>query len=554
MSETQQDAILADEKTADEVAADENRQEEAAKKEAQVGRSAAMMSALIFISRITGFFRTWGQAYAMGVTILASCYSVANNLPNTLYELVIGGMLVTAFLPVYMSVKKKLGTEGASKYVSNLVSIVIILMGAVTVLGIIFAYQVVFTQSFGATEEFDSALTVYFFRFFAIEVVLYALSSIVSGVLNAERDYFWSSAAPIFNNVIVTASFLAYAFLSGSAPKLALLMLAIGNPLGVFVQVVMQLPSMRRHGIKFRPYLNLRDPAIKETLTIGVPSLLVVVMSFVSTSVMSSSELSVMPQAASVSYYSRLWYTLPYALVCAPITTAMFTELSDSVAHGDMDGYKRGVVSGTSRILFILIPFAMYLAVFSVPLIVLLAAGKFSAADIQLTAGYLDARALVLPFYCVCLYLQKACSSVRRMGVYAAANVIGTVAQVVVLLFLTPRFGLYLVPISSGIFYLIVDVFTFWYLRRTYGSFGYREMFVSTARGIAFGLVGSVVGFIVLRICNYVAPMGSSVMRAIIYTVVGGIPAMIATFGAAILLKVPEVGVLQTVIARFRRK
>ena len=72
-------------------------------RDAQVGRSSALMSALVIVSRLTGFLRTWGQAYALGVTVTASCYSVANNLPNQLYEIVIGGMLVTAFLPVYLS-------------------------------------------------------------------------------------------------------------------------------------------------------------------------------------------------------------------------------------------------------------------------------------------------------------------------------------------------------------------------------------------------------------------------------------------------------------------
>ena len=230
----------------------------------QVGRSAALMSVLVVVSRLTGFLRTWGQAYAIGVTVMASCYSVANNLPNQLYELVAAGMLTTAFLPVYMTVKKRAGAEGASSYTSNLVSIVLVVMGAVAVLGFIFAAQMVDTQSFTATDEFDFDLTVYFFRFFVIEVVLYALSSIFSGVLNAERDYFWGQAAPIFNNFVTTASFLLYAALAESNPQAALLVLALGNPLGVAVQVFLQIPPMLRHGIRLRFRIDLHDPLLKE--------------------------------------------------------------------------------------------------------------------------------------------------------------------------------------------------------------------------------------------------------------------------------------------------
>ena len=144
------------------------RQDSAEAKTAQVGRSAALMSVLVIVSRLTGFFRTWGQAYAIGVTVMASCYSIANNLPNQLYELVVAGMLTTAFLPVYMSVREKAGTKGASEYTSNLVSIVLVLMGAVTLLGFVFAAQLVYTQSFSAASDFDFDLSVYCFRFFVI--------------------------------------------------------------------------------------------------------------------------------------------------------------------------------------------------------------------------------------------------------------------------------------------------------------------------------------------------------------------------------------------------
>ena len=93
----------------------EEKEELAQQEDAQQRResSAALMSVLVIVSRLTGFARTWAQAYAVGATVLASCYEVANNLPTQIYELVTAGMLVTAFLPVYVSVKKRLGQKGA---------------------------------------------------------------------------------------------------------------------------------------------------------------------------------------------------------------------------------------------------------------------------------------------------------------------------------------------------------------------------------------------------------------------------------------------------------
>jgi putative peptidoglycan lipid II flippase len=528
---------------------------DASSAEASVGRSAALMSVLVIVSRITGFFRTWGQAYALGVTVMASCYTVANNLPNQLYELVMGGMLITAFLPVYMSVRKRAGAEGASRYASNLVSLVVIIMGAVAVLGLVFAAQVIWTQSFNATEEFDFDLATYFFRFFVIEVVLYALSSILSGILNAERDYFWSTAAPIFNNVVCTASFFIYAALADSNPTIAILALAIGNPAGVLIQVVMQIPSLKKHGIHIRPYVDVHDPAIRETLSIGIPSLIVTGASFVTYSVQTSCQLSVTVSGASVGYYARLWYTLPYAILSIPITTAMFTELSSRVAEGDMDGFVAGVSSGTAKIMFYLVPFAMFLMVFAPCLITLLAAGKFTADQIDMTGRYLVVLAVSLPFYGVCTYLQKVCSSLRRMRVFAVASVVAAIVQVLFCFVFTPLFGLDMVALSSLLFFIAVDLVSFVSLKRTLGRVGMRSVVVATLRACAFGVAGAVVGGAILWVLTtFWAPLGDSAMRAFLYCVIAGIPAVIVTSGLAMRAHVPEMSFLDGILDKVRRR
>lgn len=519
-----------------------------------VGRSAALMSGLVIVSRITGFARTWGQAVALGVTVVSSCYTVANNLPNMLYELVMGGMLATAFLPVYLSVKERAGREGANRYTSNLLSIVTLLMGLLTVLGLVFAAQVVYTQSFGATSDFDFELATYFFRFFAVEVVLYALSSVISGVLNAERDYLWSNAAPIFNNIVCTASFFLYAMFVNTNPSLAILCLALGNPLGVAIQVVMQLPSLRRHGIRLTPHIDLHDPALRETLSIGIPSLVVTICSFVTVSVQNSSALSVTVSGSSIAYYTRIWYTLPYSIFAIPITTAMFTELSSYVSRGDMAATARGVASGTSKILFMLIPFALFLMVFAQPLIMLMAGGRFTSDQVVLTADYLAVLAASLPMYGVCTYQQKVCSSLRRMNLYMVSIAVGSAMQVAFCLVLTPLYGLMMVPLSSLFFFTMVDVITFVSLRRQLGPMGLRTVLSAAVKALLLGAAGAGVGFgILFALQTWASPLSGSGGQAFLYAIAGGVPAVLVTFGAAVALKLPEAQVFTSIAGRLGR-
>lgn len=101
--------------------------------EKEVARHSIMMSGLVLVSRFTGFIRTWAQAFTLGATMLASCYTVANGLPNTLFEMTIGGMLYAAFVPVYLDAKKRAGKAGTSDYASNVVGLVLLIMGIMTV-------------------------------------------------------------------------------------------------------------------------------------------------------------------------------------------------------------------------------------------------------------------------------------------------------------------------------------------------------------------------------------------------------------------------------------
>lgn len=524
-------------------------------RETSVGRSAAMMSVLVIFSRITGFLRTWGQAFALGVSVIASCYTVANNLPNQLYELVMGGLISTAFLPVYLSIKKKLGQEDANTYASNLTSIVVLLMILVSAVGFIFAYEVIFTQSAGAKSDFDYDLAVYFFRFFVIEVILYALSSLFSGLLNAERDYFWSNAAPIFNNIICMLSFILAHLLFPLHHALAILVLAIGNPAGVLVQVLLQVPSLKKHGIILRPHINWHDPALKETLAIGIPSVAVMICAFITVSVQSSYALQATAKGAAIIYYARLWYTLPYAILAIPITIAMFTELSHAFSANKMDEFKEGVTSGISRILFFLVPFAIYVFIFAPELISLFDGGSFTSEDIGVTASYLSVLALSLPLYGVSTYLQKVCSSYRKMILFAIGNAVASVIQVLFCVIFAPLFGLNMVGLSSFVAYVVIDGISYFELNKALGGLGTKRIMISFARSCLVGALGGALGAAILFVAAHVGHIQpDSFVHGLALCIVAGIPSVVLTYGVACMLHLPEATYIKSMLPFFKKE
>ena len=525
-----------------------------------VNMSAGIMSVCVLLSRITGFARTWAMAYALGSTFLSSSYQVANNLPNMLYELVMAGMLVTAFLPVYISVRKKLGNEAGNEYASNLLSLVTVILGLVTAFSMAFPHLIVYTQTFYSDQN-TMGTAVFLFQFFAIQTVFYGASSIMSGLLNANRNYFWSTIAPVANNVIVIATFVLYAVVSPHNQQAALYIIAVGNPLGVAAQMAIQIPALKRNGIRLRPRINLHDPALRDTVALGAPTIIVMVCSFATVSVMNAASYCFAEDGPSIIAYARLWYALPYSLLAIPITTALFTELTHLHENGDRKGFIDTVAKGISEIMFLLVPFALYLVAFSSPLVTLYHFGAFTMENVAQIAAFLCGLAAALPFYGVSSYLQKVFSSLRKMGVYAAASAAASIVQIALTaLFVVALDGgvpLTIVSVAwaSAVFYLVVDFIAIAYLKRTFGHVGTGRIAQASATALLLGGAGALAGFGVLQACSLLfGALDGSIPQALAYVVAGGTVSLVVTFGTAAKLHVKEASFIFDLASRITEK
>lgn len=514
-----------------------------------IGRSAGLMTVLTIVSRVTGFIRTWAMAAAIGMSLLSSSYQVANNLPNMLYELVMGGMLVTAFLPVYMGVRREQGRDASNEYVGNLLGILLLLLGGISVLGTVFAPGFIWTQSFLSGDGGSMNTAAFMFRFFAIQILFYGLGSVFSGVLNAHRDYFWSTFAPVLNNVIVIASFMGFAPVSAQfGERAGIILIAAGTTFGVFVQMACQIPALGKHGVHPHIHIDFKDPALRQTITLGIPTLLATVCMFVSTSITNAAALVVQPETGpSVIAYARLWYTLPYALIAASLSTALYTELSHDAQEKDYDSVRTGISRGVAQMLFFLIPFALYLIVFARPLNMIYCAGKFDESGVALVSEFLVYLALSLPLYGVVVLMQKSFSALLDMkpyGRYCLYSAIGQAGSV--LLFgVALGYGMPAIALSYVVDYVILVGCSLWWLRRRLHGLQVKSILHGGFFGLLLGGLGAAAGAGVLwALEHFVGALGGSILVTLGYVCVAGIVSLAVTFGLAVAFKMTEVSAL----------
>ena len=516
-------------------------------------KSTGIMTMATLLSRVSGLVRAWSMAFALGTTLIASAYQVANSMPNVLYDLVAGGILGTAFLPVYLLQRERLGRGGSDAFASNILNISLVVLGVLAVLATIFASPVIGTQTFTrGDEELIHGMTVFFFRIFAIQLVFYGIGGVITGVLNANRVYGVPALAPVFNNLCVIVSMFAYVPLSSLDSTLALVVLAIGTTLGVLAQFGIQIPTLMKIGFKYRFFIDLRDPALKEALRIAVPTLIYIIGTLVSFSCRNAFSLVTGDGAPSTLNYAWMWYQLPYGVVAVSLSTAFLTEMSAAVAQRDFDGLRDYVKRGIRGTLFLIIPLAGMMVVLAPSLIQLFKAGSFNQEDVVYVSGILSVWVLSLPFYAGQMYLYRVFAALRQFMVFALVSCGLCCLQVGLYAFLCyqPSIGLLGVPIADFLYFGLMFATMALILRKRIGPFGMAGALALAAKSLAATLVGALLVVALL----YALPFEASILNGLLRIFAGGILGLLATFGICRLLRVPEMELVADISGKFFRK
>ncbi|MEF2560306.1 MAG: murein biosynthesis integral membrane protein MurJ [Eggerthellaceae bacterium] len=505
-------------------------------------------------SRVTGLLRTWAMAFALGNTLLTSAYQIAYNMPAMIYELAASGVLATAFLPLYLLQKEKHGDSEAHNFASNILSMTIVILGLLALACSVFSPAVIETQTFTISDGDSKTLAIFFFRIFAVQILLYGVGAVITGILNAERTYLMPSLAPVINNIVVTIVMFAFVPLSAWNQEFALWWLAIGTSVGVLFQFSIQLPALIKQGFRYRPHINLRDPMIVEALKVAAPMFLYIAGTMITFSCRNAFSLEAAPNGPSTLNYAWTWYQLPYGVIAVSLSTTLLTELSDCAAREDWKGFRGFIRSGLRSTFFLIIPLALLVGALAQPLMQLFQAGAFTADEVNNVGSILALWVISLPFYAGYMYMYRVFAALRSFMKFALIDFIIRLVQVAGYWYLCQPevLGLAGIPIADLAFYVVMFVVCSFIIRSKVGSYGNRGivgMFVKTTIAGAAGAV--IAGVVALGITNAFDTFAlNAILEAIIVLVIAGVIGLVVSFGLCKLLRVKEFELL----ARIGRK
>lgn len=529
-------------------------------------RNTAVMSAGTALSRVTGFLRIAAMAYALGITEsrLADAYNVANTTPNIIYELALGGILSSVFVPVFVEWLQTRGKDEAWDVGRRVLTIALIALSAIMAITIVAAPWIVRLYTSGVEDPAQRAamreLATFFLRWFMPQIVFYGIGAVATGLLNAHRRFAAPMFAPILNNLIVIGTFLTYTLMrgSGAASPGAIttpqkLVLAIGTTLGIVAMTVALWPSLRHTGFRWRWRSGWRHEAVRRIARLATWAIVYVVvnqLSYLVVLVLAGRE------TGGYTAYTAAFilFQLPHAIFAVSIFTALLPAMSARWADRDPDGFREQLTQGIRATAIIVVPAAFGYLVLARPIVrLLLQHGVTTAGSTKLVASVLVFFAIGLFSFSAFQLLLRAFYSMQDTRTPALINVAASVLNVGVNIVLFGLMGVRGLALGYAISYTFAAVASAAIIRRRLGHLEGRRI-AGALSGIlpAAGLTAAA-AWAAARGLEAAFGIASIATQAI--QVLGAVFAGLLVFAAASLIfRLEEVdAVRRHMAARFKR-
>lgn len=441
----------------------------------ELGRRAAVMAAGTLLSRVTGFGRVFALAYSLGVNRLTDTYTLANNTPNIIYELVLGGILSGTLLPEFVRVLRKDDEDEAWRAISAVwcVAVVASVALAAAFVGVAPLFIRLYTvRNEGAVAADQLAVATHLLRLFAPQVVFYALVSLSTALLNARRRFAAPMFAPVLNNLVVIAVLLAFPHVAGTREladvrgnTAALLLLGLGTTAGVFAMAAAQFPyrTLRR---RIRWVWQPGHESVRRIIRLSGWTVGFVVANQIALFVV---QFLANDRPGDVTVYASafIFFLLPHGVVSVSIMTALAPELSDRWVRNDIPGYRSQLSLGLRSIAAVTIPAAAGYALLARPVVsLLLDHGAVRAEDAADIAGTLAIMALGLPAYSAWLLLTRAYQATQNVRTLFLLYVLENAVNIAAAIALYPAMGVRGLALALGIAYSAGTVAALLTLRR----------------------------------------------------------------------------------------
>ena len=390
---------------------------------------AVLVSSSWFLSKLLGFLRERLIASKFGVSPETDAYNAAFGVPDFIYGTLILGSLLSVFIPVYINYREKQGNEEAFKVANSILNLIMLVFLICGVLLFVFAPQMMrlIAPGFDAVRN---AAAVDMTRIISINIFLFGISNVLSGILNASKKFLAFSLAPVLYNVGIIFGIVVL------VPRFGVEGIAIGSVIGAVMHVLIQVPSVLKTGFRYRRVIDCAHQGVREIGRLILPRAFGQSITQIDqlVNVVIGSTLAV--GSVTIFKWANNIQDLPITLIGVSLATVAFPLFSEALARGDRAAFVRHFSDVVRKILFLVIPATvLFLTLRAQAVRVILGAGRFDWNATYLTANALGFFALsffaqsLIPVLARSFYAMRDTATPVKLTVIAVAlDIIGSFA------------------------------------------------------------------------------------------------------------------------------
>ena len=357
-------------------------------------KSLAAVSSMTMFSRVLGFARDAIVARVFGAGMATDAFFVAFKLPNLLRRIFAEGAFSQAFVPILAEYKSKQGEEATRLFVSYVSGLLTLALALVTVAGIVGAHWVILVTAPGFVDTADKfALTEQLLRITFPYILLISLASLAGAILNTWNRF----SVPAFAPTLLNISMIGFALFAVPYFHPPVLALAWAVTVGGVLQLLYQLPHLKKIGMLVLPRINFRDAGAMRVMKQMGPAIVGVSVSQISLIINTIFASFLVSGSVSWMYYADRLMEFPSGVLGVALGTILLPSLSRSFASGNHQEYNRLMDWGLRLCFLLALPSAVALGILAEPLIAaLFQYGKFNAFDAVMTQRALVAYSVGL--------------------------------------------------------------------------------------------------------------------------------------------------------------
>jgi len=575
------------------IPATEPAQDTAALQKLRVGKAAIILSGAFIVSRVLGLVRQSMFSAIFGASFISDAYYQAFLVPDTIFNIVAGGALSSAFIPVFAKYMISDDDEKTAWHIANTaLTLAISLMVVLAVIAIIFADPLVKLYNPMAPKQANYQLEINLItglvRIMLWQAVILGASVIVNAVLNARQNFFLPAIGTVLYNVgliigLLPGFYLAIKGQSSNPDHLTFPVYCAGAGvvLGAILQLSIQIKGLKGVGMRYRPSFDWRHPAVHQIGKQMIPRIINAAMFSFSTFVdryliglLGVIAVDSALDGLKTEYYQAYQLVmLPLGIIGMAMSTAAFPTLAEYVTRGKWERVRITILETLRGILFLSFPCSIGLIILGLPIVqALLQHGLFSLSDAQSTSITLTFFAVGLVGFSAVEILTRAFYAMRDSKTPVIISVSQFILKIALSLVLLDPFavfggaawGMGALALATGISSIGEAIVLFALLHQRIGELFKRSLLTFIGRtllasaGMGVGLL--LVRFILDSIFNTTNPLEAHFLEAGLLAIMAKflkviIELLAGTFlylRLARLLDLEELGPIRRVLSRFK--